>query len=538
MTTDSGTTVKFEGLGKTNFDTWKIHMMAQLTIKKLLKYVDGRSERPKENAADPAVVKSVEKWDKNDEIAKATILLMIKQSEVQTTQGCTTSASLWKKLHEIYQSKRPARKATLLKRMILHKMAKGESAQDHVRGFFEAERKLSDMGVKIDLDITTILLLYSLPQLFENFRCAIESRDDLPKPEILKIKIIEEADACGIEKPKEVVPDAMFAKKPWKCNTRGKKNEEEKSNSSEKTTFKFKCHNCGKVGHKTADCWSKNKKETASAATNVDYDAFTCQPENESAFKDEVKSKIWCLDSRASSHMSLDESIFSKIQDVKNQKINLASNAQTEIGGKGTAKILVDNLSLDLKETLLVRDLQTNLMSANKITDKGYEVTFKKNIAEVKDTKGKIKIKAKKQNGLYYVIDQNESAATAKEGKPEVKLRDEPKNETITKIGRTKIQEWYEKFGHLNEASLKLLQQSEKVNGIDFEKSAKLQTCEACIKGKHARTKFPISTTRSKKLLEIVHTDVCCPMRTTSMSGAKYFVTFIDDKLRCVRHIF
>uniref|UniRef100_T1IVV4 CCHC-type domain-containing protein n=1 Tax=Strigamia maritima TaxID=126957 RepID=T1IVV4_STRMM len=303
---------------------------------------------------------------------------MIKQSEVQTTQGCTTSASLWKKLHGIYQSKGPARKATLLKRMILHKMAEGESAQDHVRGFFEAERKLSDMGVKIDPDITTILLLYSLPQSFENFRCAIESRDDLPKPEILKIKIIEESDARGIEKPKEVVPNAMFAKKPWKRNTRGKKNEEEKSNSSKKTTFKFKCHNCRKVGHKAADCWSKNKKETASAATNVDYDVFTCQPENESAFKGEVKSKIWCLDSGASSHV-IGQINFSKIQNVKNQKINLASNAQTEIGGKGTAKILVDNLSLDLKETLLVRDLRTNLMSVNKITDKEYEVTFKKN---------------------------------------------------------------------------------------------------------------------------------------------------------------
>uniref|UniRef100_T1J2U7 Uncharacterized protein n=1 Tax=Strigamia maritima TaxID=126957 RepID=T1J2U7_STRMM len=70
MATDSGTTVKFEGLGKTNFDTWKIHMMAQLTIKKLLKYVDGRLKRPKENAADPAVVKSVKNGTKTTKLPK------------------------------------------------------------------------------------------------------------------------------------------------------------------------------------------------------------------------------------------------------------------------------------------------------------------------------------------------------------------------------------------------------------------------------------------------------------------------------------
>uniref|UniRef100_T1J5V1 Uncharacterized protein n=1 Tax=Strigamia maritima TaxID=126957 RepID=T1J5V1_STRMM len=96
--------------------------MTQLTIKKLLKYVDGKTKRPTKYATDPAVVKSVKKWDENDEIAKATILLMIKQSEVQAAQGCTTSASLWEKLHKIYQSKEPVRKATLLKHMILHKM--------------------------------------------------------------------------------------------------------------------------------------------------------------------------------------------------------------------------------------------------------------------------------------------------------------------------------------------------------------------------------------------------------------------------------
>lgn len=39
------------------------------------------------------------------------------------------------------------------------------------------------------------MLLYSLPDNFENFRSAIESRGELPSPESLNLKILEESEA-------------------------------------------------------------------------------------------------------------------------------------------------------------------------------------------------------------------------------------------------------------------------------------------------------------------------------------------------------
>ena len=48
--------------------------------------------------------------------------------------------------------------------------------------------------------------------------------------------------------------------------------------------------------------------------------------------------------------------------------------------------------------------------------------------------------------------------------------------------------------------------------------------------GKHARTKIPKETTHhSPQILELVHSVVCGPFRTTSLGGSWYFVTFIDD---------
>ncbi len=54
--------------------------------------------------------------------------------------------------------------------------------------------------------------------------------------------------------------------------------------------------------------------------------------------------------------------------------------------------------------------------------------------------------------------------------------------------------------------------------------------CEACIEGKHQRKYLPKDeASKASKLLELVHSDVCGPMKITSHGGARYFVTFIND---------
>ncbi|KAL7723797.1 hypothetical protein ACLKA6_008698 [Drosophila palustris] len=57
-----------------------------------------------------------------------------------------------------------------------------------------------------------------------------------------------------------------------------------------------------------------------------------------------------------------------------------------------------------------------------------------------------------------------------------------------------------------------------------------MSQCEVCISEKQAASSYKSATEkRTSDLLEIVHSDVCGPMRTNSISGRKYFVTFIDD---------
>ena len=74
-------------------------------------------------------------------------------------------------------------------------MKEGEDIRQHLDRFFNAVDKFGEMNLEINGDLLSIMLLYSLPVSYENFRCAIETRDELPTTEVLKIKIMEETDA-------------------------------------------------------------------------------------------------------------------------------------------------------------------------------------------------------------------------------------------------------------------------------------------------------------------------------------------------------
>ncbi len=82
--------------------------------------------------------------------------------------------------------------------------------------------------------------------------------------------------------------------------------------------------------------------------------------------------------------------------------------------------------------------------------------------------------------------------------------------------------------------SVKKLANGEVAIGMNSMQQMKPSFCEGCIAGKMKRDPFkPVGEIRSKRRLEIVHSDVCGPMTTDSIGGSKYFVTFIDDYTRC-----
>ena len=52
---------------------------------------------------------------------------------------------------------------------------------------------------------------------------------------------------------------------------------------------------------------------------------------------------------------------------------------------------------------------------------------------------------------------------------------------------------------------------------------------KGCAKGKNTNKPFPSSESKAKGILQIIHSDVCGPMSSISLSGYAYYVSFIDD---------
>lgn len=88
---------------------------------------------------------------------------------------------------------------------------------------------------------------------------------------------------------------------------------------------------------------------------------------------------------------------------------------------------------------------------------------------------------------------------------------------------------WHLRYGHLNLRGLALLQRKEMVIGLP-PIEASLSLCESSILAKHHRESFPKGISyREKVHLEIVHSNICGPIKTPSLGGRNYFLTFIDD---------
>lgn len=257
---------RIELLNKSNYDTWELQMKAILVKNDLWEYTNGTIAKPESTGTNAAAISD---WTKNDNKAMSDIILSIGPSELKQVKNCESSRAMWLKLQAIYQSSEPARKATLLKRLTLHRMADGSDVREHLCNFFDTVDKLADMNLDINPDLLTIMLLYSLPTNFENFRCAIESRDELPTPETLRIKIVEESDARKND-TNDVSSDALLAKKNVERFNQKERLDNTKHDDSglsrKRNHFKLRCFKCKKQGHKPSKCRSGNKRQTTKYA--------------------------------------------------------------------------------------------------------------------------------------------------------------------------------------------------------------------------------------------------------------------------------
>ena len=93
------------------------------------------------------------------------------------------------------------------------------------------------------------------------------------------------------------------------------------------------------------------------------------------------------------------------------------------------------------------------------------------------------------------------------------------------------IELWHKRLGHMSDKGIMVLFQK---NHLFRMTSTRLQKCAYCLVGKQNRVAFKTnpSSLRNENLLNMVHYDLCGPMKIKTLGGLLYFVTCIDDHSR------
>lgn len=497
--------MNIDKLSSDNYSTWAVQMRSVLIT---LDYWQITKEKLKigSTAEETASTESL------DQKALAMITLSIKPSELIHIKNCKTSHDAWTTLEKIYQPTGPARKVNLFKKLIQFKFKSGEKFSGQINDFCTILGELKEIDVNMPEELESILLLCSLPDCMENFVVAVEAQDCLPKIENLKSKILEEEQrkSATTTYSNENAFTLRNAKAHFKSND---KYITESTVNQHKNFKNITCFECGRKGHMKVNCKVKRK-------TNAVFISLAnCSSNVENCSKN--KNNIWLLDSGASAHMCFDEKLFTSIE-KHSQRVMLATGETITSSGIGTIYLQSNFTDITLKNVLLVKELNSHILSVSKILSHNNSVIFEKNFALIKNG-NEILLRAKLNEGIFEAeIVENT-----------VKMAIGSKKEKISEF-----ELWHKRFGHLNWNDLCYMQKKSLVMGIKLEKPNYF-SCMTCALCKIQTKPFNSNhTLKTKQLLEVIHTDICGPIKVNSMGGAAYFITFIDDFSRYVSTFF
>jgi transposase InsO family protein len=86
---------------------------------------------------------------------------------------------------------------------------------------------------------------------------------------------------------------------------------------------------------------------------------------------------------------------------------------------------------------------------------------------------------------------------------------------------------WHRRLAHINYKALPYICKA--VIGLLELIGDHEGVCNGCAQGKNIKNPFPKRDGKAEGVLELIHSDVCGPMTSSSISGYVYYVSFIDD---------
>ncbi|GKE33197.1 retrovirus-related pol polyprotein from transposon TNT 1-94 [Tanacetum coccineum] len=170
-------------------------------------------------------------------------------------------------------------------------------------------------------------------------------------------------------------------------------------------------------------------------------------------------------------------------------------------------------------DLIMVEGLGHNQFSVGQFCDSDLEVAFRKHTCFVRNLEGVDLISGSRGSNLYTI-----SMADMMKSSPICLLSKAPK---------TKSWLWHRRLSHLNFGTINKLAKKCLIKGIPKLKYTKDHLCSACQIGKSKKDSHPHKPEpNTNQKLQMLHMDLCGPMRVDNINKKRYILVIIDDYSR------
>ena len=235
---------------------------------------------------------------------------------------------------------------------------------------------------------------------------------------------------------------------------------------------------------------------------------------------------MWPLDSGCTDHIINNVNYFDKSIDLK-EPVNIYLGDNRSIKATKLANVISyfeafgKQNEINVDNVFYAKKMSANLISLGKLKDNRNTVISIGNIAKVIDEDNKLTAVAVKEKGTYRmksILNGKEHLANSAE-----------------RSGMSKKEGWHRMLGHVNFKYLNILVKEQLVTGIPKEFEKEFLKYRLCIESKMHNLPFKNNRTKAREIMEIIHTVVCVPFKTTGFNEEKYFISFIDDYSKIAR---
>ena len=488
---------------------------------------------------------AISEWKKNDVIARNYLYATIDNARQSSLINCSTSFEMWTRLASQHLQNSVHDQHAQQTRFFDYKFKPDHDIMTHVTEIEGMAKHLSDIGAPVTTLQVMAKVISTLPPSFRNF---ISAWDSVPTDDrtmsILTSRLLKEE---GMNKlwggtETKTMDQAFYSTdhtQAGKSNSGGshKWHSQDLKDKGSKKAKRIVCNYCGIAWHVEKVCRRRIRDEAnARGRSTAAANSATANPDTKLEDQDYAytaslcflarKPSDWFADCAATHHMTDQKDTVTNYKPITpgTWMVKGISDSVIPAHGQGDVQITTTFQGVQrnriIKNVLYVPGLGANLFSVGSATDAqgvgvefwGEQVIFTRN--GVTEMTGK-----RVGKSLYYLdirVHHFNSSCT---------------EETAMMGSATLSQDiWHQRLAHVNQNTVNKMLSQQLVDGLHMNSEKNSKTvCSGCAYGKMHRLPFPTGRTRANQVGQLIHSDVCGPMQTSTPGGARYFISFKDD---------